>query len=575
MDGRKRLTRAIFIYLFAIAAPALVLLYLGLQSVQRQHKAIRTLAESNRVLANEKVAAELERRSMELARQCLLEQQPSPPFRLRPPIVRHYFVIENGAVVFPRLLTPLPHEPDGAPQAFRDAERLEIREGKMREALTAYQAVYDASASKPVKALALSRVARCQERLQDRHAAAAAWRTLANGYGDLYDPLHRPYALTARLELNQRDGLYEDLIQDRWDLSAEQFDYYLGRLNREPPPGNRFDLARELGERFRPAAPLREGEIYSYTLPHDKLYYRGGRGGDLVFGFAVDDHWLQQSLLPAVRRELGLPHTEEPDSGRDLWVYGGATAAVLAVLLLGILMLVRDVARETQLNRLRAEFVGAASHELKTPITLIRLYAETLLDGKDFPEEERRGFYGIIARESERLGHLVQKVLSFSRIERGETEYSLQEGDLGAVIGQTVEAYRQYMERAGFAVETSMAETLPGFRFDSGAVSQAVVNLLDNAVKYSGESRFVAVRLRRDGGAAVLEVEDRGVGIPAGQREKIFERFYRAPNGGAKGGYGIGLFLVRHIMEAHSGRVEVESEPGRGSCFRLVFPVTA
>jgi two-component system phosphate regulon sensor histidine kinase PhoR len=94
-------------------------------------------------------------------------------------------------------------------------------------------------------------------------------------------------------------------------------------------------------------------------------------------------------------------------------------------------------------------------------------------------------------------------------------------------------------------------------------------------MKYSGESKFVAVRLRRDNGNAILEVEDHGMGIPAGQRERIFERFYRAPNGGAKGGYGIGLFLVRHIMEAHSGRVEVESEPGRGSCFRLVFPVTA
>jgi signal transduction histidine kinase len=471
MDRRKRLTRAIFIYLFAIAAPALVLLYMGLQSVQRQHEAIRTLAGSNRAMANEKVAAEMERRSVELARQCLLGQQPSPPFRLRPPIVRYYFVIENGAVVYPRLLTPLPHEPDGTPQAFHDAETLEIKEGKIREALTAYQAVYAASASKPVKALALSRVARCQERLQDRQAAAAAWRTLENGYGDLYDPLHRPYALTARLELNRVDGLYEDLIQDRWDLSAEQFDYYLARLNREPPPGNRFDLARELGERFRPAAPLREGEIYSYALPHDKLYYRGGRGGDLVFGFSVDDRWLQQSLLPAVRRDLRLPQTDELDSTHGLWVYGGATAAVLAVLLLGILLLVRDLARETQMNRLRAEFVGAASHELKTPITLIRLYAETLLDGKDFPEEERRGFYGIIARESERLGHLVQKVLSFSRIERGEKEYSLQEGDLGAVIGQTVDVYRRYLERAGFTVETSMAEPLPGFRFDPGAVS--------------------------------------------------------------------------------------------------------
>ncbi len=146
--------------------------------------------------------------------------------------------------------------------------------------------------------------------------------------------------------MNQLDGLYEDLIQDRWDLSAEQFDYYLGRLNREPPPGNRFEVARELGEHFRPAAPLREGEIYSYALPNNKLYYRGGQSGDLIFGFSVDARWLQQSLLPTVRRELRISQTDEPDSTRDLWVYGGATAAVLAVLLLGILMFMRDMARE-------------------------------------------------------------------------------------------------------------------------------------------------------------------------------------------------------------------------------------
>ena len=101
------------------------------------------------------------------------------------------------------------------------------------------------------------------------------------------------------------------------------------------------------------------------------------------------------------------------------------------------------------------------------------------------------------------------------------------------------------------------------------------MNLLDNAVKYSGDSKFIGIRLREDAGKAVLEVEDRGIGIPVAEREKIFQRFYRVPNSAAKGGYGLGLFLVRHIMEAHLGRVEVDSEPGAGSCFRLVFPMAA
>jgi two-component system phosphate regulon sensor histidine kinase PhoR len=110
-------------------------------------------------------------------------------------------------------------------------------------------------------------------------------------------------------------------------------------------------------------------------------------------------------------------------------------------------------------------------------------------------------------------------------------------------------------------------------RFDPAALYQAVINLLDNAVKYSGESREIAVRLDVRADSVAFEVEDRGVGVPASEQKKIFDRFYRVANGSGKGGYGLGLFMVRHIMEAHGGRAEVESEPGRGSRFRLVFPL--
>jgi two-component system phosphate regulon sensor histidine kinase PhoR len=112
-------------------------------------------------------------------------------------------------------------------------------------------------------------------------------------------------------------------------------------------------------------------------------------------------------------------------------------------------------------------------------------------------------------------------------------------------------------------------------RFDSTALSQAVVNLLDNAVKYSGENRELAVRLDAENGCVTFEVEDHGLGIAPAEQERIFKRFYRVSNGSGKGGYGLGLFLVRHIMDAHGGRIEVDSEPGRGSRFRLMFPKVA
>jgi signal transduction histidine kinase len=197
-----------------------------------------------------------------------------------------------------------------------------------------------------------------------------------------------------------------------------------------------------------------------------------------------------------------------------------------------------------------------------------------LLEGGDFPEPERRNYYQVITRESERLTRLIEKVLDFSRVDRGRKEYRLDEGDLAATIAGAVEVYGEYLKRRGFSIETDLAQSLPMVRFDSEAISQAVLNLLDNATKYSAESKFVGIRLRAEEDQAIFEVEDHGIGIPADEREKLFQQFYRVPGSAGKGGYGLGLFLVKHIMDAHGGRIEVESEAGRGSRFRLIFPCT-
>jgi signal transduction histidine kinase len=253
-------------------------------------------------------------------------------------------------------------------------------------------------------------------------------------------------------------------------------------------------------------------------------------------------------------------------------IFAGSTALVLGVLALGVVLLLRDVSRETQLNRLRSDFVSGVSHELKTPLTLIRLYTETLLDEDQFRPEERKGFYQIILRESERLTHLIERALDFGRIERREKQYHLEEGNLGHFIAQTIQVYGEYLKRRGFSVETELSPAVPTVAFDPDAVAQAVVNLLDNAAKYSGDSKFVGVRLLAEDSTVVFEVSDRGIGIPTEEREKIFRQFYRSGTRTGKGGYGLGLYLVRHIMDAHGGRVEVKTEVGRGSRFRLVFP---
>jgi signal transduction histidine kinase len=255
-------------------------------------------------------------------------------------------------------------------------------------------------------------------------------------------------------------------------------------------------------------------------------------------------------------------------------IFAGSTALVLGVLALGVVLLLRDVSRETQLNRLRSDFVSGVSHELKTPLTLIRLYTETLLADDQFRPQERKGFYQIILRESERLTHLIERALDFARVDRREKQYHLEIGNLAPFIAQTIQVYGEYLKRRGFSVETNMAPALPAVAFDPDAVAQAVVNLLDNAAKYSGDSKFVGVRLLAEDSAVVFEVADRGIGIPAEEHEKIFRQFYRSGTRSGKGGYGLGLYLVKHIMDAHGGRVEVQSDAGRGSRFRLVFPAS-
>ena len=259
------------------------------------------------------------------------------------------------------------------------------------------------------------------------------------------------------------------------------------------------------------------------------------------------------------------------------WVQRGfLTLGVLSLLLVGGLVLTyRSVSKEVALARLKSDFVSNVSHELRTPLSLIRLYAETLELGRIKGQTKVEEYYRIIRTESERLTALINNILDFSRIEAGRKEYDFRQTDLAELVSNTLDTYRGQIDEHGFTFEQSIDSTIPPVQVDQEAIARSLVNLVNNALKYSDTEKFLGVKLYRADGALKLEVVDRGIGIARNEQSKIFEKFYRAGNPLVHNtkGSGLGLSLVRHIAHAHGGEVEVESTPGKGSTFTLTLPL--
>jgi signal transduction histidine kinase len=245
------------------------------------------------------------------------------------------------------------------------------------------------------------------------------------------------------------------------------------------------------------------------------------------------------------------------------------------MLLAGLGLVWANVRRELRLSRLKSDFVANVSHELKTPLALIRLYAETLELGR-VPGEERKGeYYRVIGKESLRLTQLINNILDFSRIEAGRRQYRMVPSDIGAVVRDVVESYRFAIEKLGFSLRLEVGEELPPLSLDPEAISQALINLLNNAIKYSPEQKAISVSVRREGERVLVSVSDSGIGIARTEHRRIFEKFYRVETSlvHTTKGSGLGLALVQHIVEAHGGEVELESAPGEGSTFTISLPI--
>jgi signal transduction histidine kinase len=255
--------------------------------------------------------------------------------------------------------------------------------------------------------------------------------------------------------------------------------------------------------------------------------------------------------------------------------FAAAIVFALSVTLFSRYVVWREMRQEGQLAALRAQFVSNVSHELRTPLTSIQMFAETLALGRVTDPERQRRYLDTIARESQRLARMVDDVLAFSKIEAGAARFKQERIALAPVLESALRAMEYPLEQGGFRLRVTVPVETLEVRADADALEQAVLNILSNAMKFSGDSREIEVRLSRNGTEAVIEVADRGIGIPPEHRSRVFERFFRIPlaEHQAAAGVGIGLTLVDGIMRGHDGRVEVRGNQPKGTVVSLCLPL--
>jgi signal transduction histidine kinase len=479
--------------------------------------------------------------------------------------------------------------------ALDEAEQLEQVRGDFEAAIVLYRQTA-ASGVPRVRAAALQRLAECYRKAGRRDSAVRAYRELL-GLAD--QQIGQVSAeLLARFELctlgmGDRPAFYRDLVAGRWKLDKFRYLFYSDEA-RGWVPG--LDAAREIEREKLAMSAAVEAYLENRrrVLGNYLALWQGEEG--LIVPAGIVRQRLEQfaALDPELR--VRLVETEAPRSSmaaiqtlsdRDLpWVVEAAPAdpvrlharasqlrqVYLAMLLLVFSLLVvgsyitaRAVKRELEVARLKSEFVSTVSHEFRSPLTAIRQLSELLERGRVTAEEKRQEYYALISRESSRLSRLVENLLDFPRIEEGRKQYHFDRLDTAEWLRELASGFR------GGNLTSSIPPELPPILGDRVALTSAVENLLDNAVKCSPPGAPVAFEAEASGAELSIRIRDRGYGIAEEDRAHVFERFYRG-NGEVSRkvkGAGVGLSLVRQVVEAHGGTVDFDTRVGEGSVFRI------
>jgi two-component system phosphate regulon sensor histidine kinase PhoR len=392
-------------------------------------------------------------------------------------------------------------------------------------------------------------------------------------FGDFFGTKVLPKLPLAALRPNERGHLY-----GIWDGGPYLFSFA------RRTAGDRVmyivleaDLSYLVGTVFPKIFPFRA------PVPSPRLYQVVDERGDLVYGAPfldvsggvvvelpfVDtvDGW----TLRVAQRDAG----NSAASTRRRIIDSLLIGLAVTVILTGLGFLTLAIRRERKANELKSEFISNVSHELKTPLSIISMFGEMLASGRTKSPEQATEYAEIIWRESVRLGRLIDNVLDFAKIERGMGVYEFAEGDVGEVVERAVELSARRVAAAEMTLVVDLAPALPPVRIDANAFTLAVLNLIDNAIKYAVDGKQIEVGLHQVGSRIELTVHDFGPGVAPEEHAHIFERFYRARAVRLKPirGSGIGLALVQHIARAHHGDVTLESPPGEGATFRLWLPV--
>jgi len=513
---------------------------------------------------------------------------------------------------------------------FAAGEAIEFRQRDLTRAAAVYKDL--ANLDRPdIRAGALLRLARCLRGTGKQADALPLYARLLDEDGWAFEGM--PVSLVARQArcslmdaLRQSDdlrreaaALASDMQRGRWPLTrgaAQLCAQDAARWGVDPLPGqSERELLAEgldaLWRRLSQPGTAASGRGSFAVGREESVVALWKRSGDQISALvatprfvssqwlgAIDPVLLEQEVtlklhsgstgLPpgAVRRadDIGLPWTltvagSDPEAERgqyrlrrQLLVSGFLLLAVLIII--ASYLIYRATSREFAAARLQSDFVAAVSHEFRTPLTSLRQFTDMLREHKGLSDERRDLCYEAQARSAARLTRLVESLLDFGRMEGGARIYHFEPVICGDLVHRVVEEFREEAQSSGFQFRLAEQDAAE-IEADPEAFGRALWNLLDNAMKYSGDSREIEVVVSRSGSSVTIAVRDHGLGIPAHEQTLIFRKFQRGDEAIRLGikGTGIGLAMVDHIMKAHHGRVEVRSEPGHGSTFTLILPV--
>jgi signal transduction histidine kinase len=536
----------------------------------------------------------------------------------------------NGAVAYP-LPPALPLESEGDGKLWAEAARLEYQGGTPAKAAQAYERLARDAPNVHLEARALLARARCLARAEEIGPALAAltgalaqerFERAVDGQGRLI----APNALLLALQLTDATGhvgaeslaaaLRARLLDYADDAMPSSQRVFLMRCLAESANGDSLLPmlhAEELGLEMLEAGlpPLREGRlvltsvegVWAMALPGAQrvaLFRQSRLVGELpsLLAEGTTPHEAEIRLLPPVEdppertpflsrpAAAALPgwtlalDLSGPDpfaaaaraqTALDLWC--GALIVVLFAAL-AVAMAVH-FGKQMRLARLKSDLIATVSHELKTPLSSMRVLVDTLLEGRCPGPDQEREYLEMIARENARLSRLIDNFLTFSRMERNKRAFEFAPVEPRAIVDDALEAVRERFEAAGCDLQVDVADALPPLDADRDALTTALLNLLDNAFKYTEGRKRIAVNVRSENNGVVrFEVSDNGIGLSPRDAKKIFDRFYQVDQRLTRetSGCGLGLSIVRFIVEAHGGTVEVSSRPGQGSVFTMAIP---